>query len=193
MNNIKIFFYALIDPRTEKIRYIGRTNNIKYRFTKHIYYAKKNTFPNSHKDNWIRILLSEGLKPKMKVIDEIINEGDLYITREIELIAKYKNEGCDLTNMDKGGTGWEFGNQIAKGNHHTEEHKKYMSELHKGKNNPMYGKPSPLTGKKFTDEHRKKLSAAKKDFVPWNKGKTGLQVAWNKGLKQNKIRNEKCI
>lgn len=37
------------------------------------------------------------------------------------------------------------------------------------------------TGKKFSEEHRQKLSAAKKGKEPWNKGKKGLQKGWNKG------------
>lgn len=38
------------------------------------------------------------------------------------------------------------------------------------------------TGKKFSEEHRQKLSAAKKGKEPWNKGKKGLQKGWNKGM-----------
>lgn len=38
-------------------------------------------------------------------------------------------------------------------------------------------------GKKLSEEHRKNLSKAGKGRTPWNKGKKGEQVAWNKGLK----------
>lgn len=33
-----------------------------------------------------------------------------------------------------------------------------------------------------TEEHSKNISLAKKGSIPWNKGKSGVQVAWNKGL-----------
>jgi hypothetical protein len=35
--------------------------------------------------------------------------------------------------------------------------------------------------RKFTEEHKKKLSEAHLGQIPWNKGKTGLQVSWLKG------------
>ena len=39
-----------------------------------------------------------------------------------------------------------------------------------------------LKGKKASTETRKKQSLAKIGITPWNKGKKGLQTAWNKGL-----------
>ena len=45
-----------------------------------------------------------------------------------------------------------------KGHKHTEEYKKLMSEKHSGKNNPMYGKPSPMLGITMGDDSRKKMS-----------------------------------
>lgn len=37
--------------------------------------------------------------------------------------------------------------------------------------------------RKFTEEHKRKLSEAHKGQIPWSKGKKGLWVAWNKGEK----------
>jgi len=34
----------------------------------------------------------------------------------------------------------------------------------------------------FTDEHKKNISKARMGKAPWNKGKKGVQGAWNKGL-----------
>lgn len=47
------------------------------------------------------------------------------------------------------------------GKHHSEEAKRRISESHMGKKNPMYGRI-------FTEEHREKLSEAKKGKLPNN-------------------------
>jgi hypothetical protein len=45
-----------------------------------------------------------------------------------------------------------------------------------------------IRGRHYDPEHRRAISEGKKKFhhnrgrIPWNKGKTGLQTAWNKGL-----------
>tara|TARA_R100001530_G_C4307123_1_gene151997 strand:+ start:706 stop:1263 length:558 start_codon:yes stop_codon:yes gene_type:complete len=44
-------------------------------------------------------------------------------------------------------------------------------------------------GKKLSKTHCKKLSLAKQNYIPWNKGLKGGQVAWNKGKKLSK---EQC-
>jgi hypothetical protein len=60
-----------------------------------------------------------------------------------------------------------------------------------GKNNPMFGKhlseetkrklSEMFKGRFVSEETRKKMSIGLKGRTPWNKGKTGLQVGWNKG------------
>ena len=45
----------------------------------------------------------------------------------------------------------------------TEEEKAARSERAKGENNPMYGRVSPMAGKTFTDEHKRKISEALKN------------------------------
>src|SRR3989304_2761683 len=79
---VVIYFYILKDPMTGKIRYLGYTNNTKRRLYKHIYHARKNTYPNSHKDNWIRMLLGKGVEPILEVIDSIRNVRDEYVLKE---------------------------------------------------------------------------------------------------------------
>ena len=45
------------------------------------------------------------------------------------------------------------------------------------------GIPSWSKGKKLSDEHKKNLSIAHIGQIAWNKGKKGVQEAWNKGLR----------
>lgn len=44
------------------------------------------------------------------------------------------------------------------------------------------GCKSPNKGKTFSAAYRAKLSAAHLGQTPWNKGKKGVQAAWNKGI-----------
>lgn len=55
----------------------------------------------------------------------------------------------------------------------TEEEKKRRSERVRGEKNPMYGVPSPMRGRTFSKEHRKKMSeSGKKVDRHWLRGGT---------------------
>jgi hypothetical protein len=59
----------------------------------------------------------------------------------------------------------------------TEETKKKISEAKKGKKKTDEHRKKlavAAKGRKHTDETKKKMSEAKKDNIPWNKGKTGV-------------------
>ena len=83
--------------------------------------------------------------------------------KEIELINKYKTANKKYGyNMCEGGN-------LTTGYQHTIEAKEKMSEMKKnlynGINNPMYGKKgilAPMYGKHLTEEHKRKISQAKK-------------------------------
>ena len=132
--------YVLIDPRTDKVRYVGKANNVPQRYKAHLNRARKHQI---HKANWIKQLRILGLKPIVEVIDVVpINEWTYW---ETYWIAQMKAWGFDLLNYTLGGDGTTFANQtsfkkghkIWLGKHHSEETKKKI-----GDNNWMKGKPS---------------------------------------------------
>ncbi len=70
----------------------------------------------------------------------------------------------------------------SRGKHNSQETRKKISENHadiSGSNNPMWGK-------KFSKEHRDKISKANKGKIAWNKGKK-----WSEEVKQKISKSEK--
>jgi len=102
----KVIIYVLIDPRTNMVRYVGKTTNIKKRLNKHINESKRST--KSHKKAWINGLLRLDLLPTIKVIDEVsIDEWQFW---EMYWISQMKALGFRLTNHTNGGEGVNIGN-----------------------------------------------------------------------------------
>lgn len=102
MEKSKYYIYSLIDPNTNEIRYIGKTNNPDNRLKRHLQSCYLEKYDkNTYKSNWIKSLLRENKNPIM----EIIEECDLSTVnqREIYWIDKMKNDGFKLTNLSEGG------------------------------------------------------------------------------------------
>jgi len=90
--------YALVDPRTNEIRYVGRTiNKPKIRFAGHI-----SQLTESHKSRWIRQLIGKQLLPVLAVLET----GDGHSGEaEKRWIRDLRAVGCNLTNSTDGGDG----------------------------------------------------------------------------------------
>lgn len=96
----KTFIYTLSDPNTNKIRYVGKSNFPEKRYYNHIHNCNRTP---THKNNWIKSLIKENLKPILNIIDEVpMDNWQMY---EIEWISKIRKEGHDLTNISDGGSG----------------------------------------------------------------------------------------
>lgn len=68
-----LFVYALCDPVTAEVRYVGLTYNPAKRLGEHISEAKKIHEPwhSAPKNRWLRSLIARGHKPKMVVLEEV--------------------------------------------------------------------------------------------------------------------------
>jgi len=132
----KVFIYALLDPITKNIKYIGKTEyTLEKRFKEHLKDGNKKTY----KNKWINSLYNKGLTPEIILIEEV-NEN-IWKEKEIFYISLFRSMGSKLTNISKGGEG---GGSI--GYKHTKEWKE-AQKLRLIKRN----KEKPL-GKEFYEE-----------------------------------------
>jgi hypothetical protein len=101
------FIYALVDPRNQTIRYIGKSVRPKIRLATHL--APSSLKKPSHKNHWIKCLLELGLKPIMEIIGEIDYRDDWTIQekRWIASIRSLAPGYPPLTNDADGGEGIE--------------------------------------------------------------------------------------
>lgn len=89
--------YALVDPRTKEVRYVGKTSQpLQIRLNQH---WNTRTHRNNHKECWLRNLEKEKLKPFIRVLEEC--PEDLWQEREIYWMTQFDN----LTNTCEGGGG----------------------------------------------------------------------------------------
>jgi len=147
-----VYIYALIDPRDERVRYVGQAVNPARRYRDHL--AQKNT--STRKRDWIDELILLGLAPIIKVIEQC-QKGNVD-KREIHWIAHHRNLNTDLLNVLDGGA-WQ--GLWA----HTDETKKKISDARKGRTFTEETRKKisdGLKGRTLTDETKKRISDAKK-------------------------------
>jgi hypothetical protein len=98
--NKTVHIYALVDPNTREVRYVGKANDLGARMHLHL---KSNTHHNAAKNRWIASLLAEGLKPVVTVIEMV--SFSKWQERERFWIAEFRRRGAVLTNTLPGGNG----------------------------------------------------------------------------------------
>lgn len=146
------YIYALTEPDTGEIRYIGKSIRPLGRLADHCNDPSK-----THRTNWIQSLLSNGKRPGMVVLEEVA-DGDRWQDVERAWIARGRSAGWRLTNCTSGGDGvsdlppesrerivaaWRGRKHrpesLAKmsisnrGRVHTEDHKRRMGEIMTGR------------------------------------------------------------
>lgn len=140
--------YALIDPRTGCIRYVGKTiSTIERRLSTHISYAKKGVHTKCAR--WIKGLIDAGLRPDTMLL-AVANDDWAEVERH--WIAKFRYDGLDLLNHTAGGEGM---NEYS----HTPESRARMSEAQKLR---FSIKPSQLKGRSRPPEVRQKCSESQR-------------------------------
>lgn len=100
----KYLIYGLVDPRTEAIRYIGKSCNGMYRPDDHGR-DKKLAVDHTYKGNWIRQLKAAGLMYSIVILEDVSHAPDTLADAEIKWIAYGRQQGWPLTNHTNGGEG----------------------------------------------------------------------------------------
>lgn len=164
------FIYALKDPETRRIRYIGKADSLKKRLAGHL--ADKYR---CHRTNWISELKSRGLLPEMEVL--LIVPDSEWAEWEITFIASARAMGMDLTNETLGGDGPWSG-------------RKQPPEMIAKRVAKITGRPSKLRGRPQTPEHRAAISASLTG-VPKSKEHSEKVGRAHRGRKQSEEHREK--
>lgn len=99
----RFLVYALIDPRNDLVRYIGKSTTGMRRPRSHKYLSNLRN-EKTHKANWIRSLVHQGLQPAITVLETFDSEASLSDAERF-WIAQGRGLGWHLTNATKGGDG----------------------------------------------------------------------------------------
>lgn len=157
-----VYIYALCDPKTNSIRYIGKSIRPKERYTNHL-----NDNSKTHKVNWINSLKSKGLKPTM-IILQTLAENEDWQQAERDWIKRAKENGWNLVNSTDGGDG-------------------VLNVSGEGKERML----KAWKGRKHKPETLEKLSASSKGRVKSEKSKlilsekmVGREITWKDKLKE---------
>jgi len=95
-----VYIYVLIDPRTDEVRYVGKSNDPKVRYRNHANHTKNKK---SHKEMWVKQLQSLGMKPVLFVVEE--TDEDHWRERERWWQLHFEELGANLTNLNDCGYG----------------------------------------------------------------------------------------
>jgi GIY-YIG catalytic domain len=87
--------YALLDPRTNAVRYIGQTSQPQNRQRQH----RSRNRGNRPKEAWMLELRALGLEPQMRILEEVA-ETEFVMEREHRWLLQYIHDGADLLNLE---------------------------------------------------------------------------------------------
>lgn len=85
------YIYALIDPNTDEVRYVGKANQPERRLSQHIQHPT-----NTAMQAWLGELQTSDQQPVLEIL-EVVTDGN-WIEREARLIWRYREMGYDLLN-----------------------------------------------------------------------------------------------
>jgi hypothetical protein len=170
------FIYALKDPDSGEVRYVGKSDCPEERLTSHLWHCHRTP---TKKNNWLRKLLRENKRPNLDILDEVPYVE--WPSWEVAYIEFFKSEGYRLVNGTLGGDHLWAGElhpwfnksgaaHPAFGLKRSEETKNKIRLAISGEKHHAFGKvlseehknriSNSMRGRSFSPEHRQKLSFA---------------------------------
>lgn len=163
--NNRWFIYALLDPRTAAVRYVGKSVNPRRRLQSHC--SAKAVAKQTHTACWLRSLLDVGLSPSLVIIDG--GRGNGHAAAERAWIAEYRRRGAHLTNHSDGGEcelSAEFRAKLSA----SQMGRKMSPEA-------IEKSAAKRRGKKLGSEARRHMSEARKGYQPSEEHRQKLSEA----------------
>lgn len=157
--------YALCDPFTKAVRYVGKANDLVSRMRGHKWESRNGDI-RTRKANWLRSLNAE---PLIKILEEVSLEH--WERAERWWIKQMRESGEDLVNFAEGGQ-----TSPVEGIGHSEISKEKMRAA-AIRNHAI---PPSRKGVKVTDEQKLKLSATHKKL----RTRPPSSGGWNKGTRK---------
>lgn len=145
-----MFIYALADPDTFEIRYVGKAVDFKRRYWQH--QRPIEVRRNVYRAKWIKSILKRGMRPIPIFLESVTEQT--WREAEVRWIASLREQGCRLTNIDRGGEGGTPPEFVS------EETRRKLSEAMKGRRpseEAMRRSREYWTGRKLSAEHIEKL------------------------------------
>lgn len=154
MAEAKNIVYGLKDPRTEEVRYIGKSVHGIRRAKAHL--CPSNLSKVNHKNHWIKQLIAENLTYEIVILETCLDEASVLVA-EVKWIAIGRGAGWKLTNATDGGEG-------CSGLVVSDEGRAKMSAAHVGKKwtaESIARRSATVRGRKWSSERRAKSANIK--------------------------------
>lgn len=132
LSQIRVKIYAMVDPDTNEIRYVGKTaHSLEKRLRGHKSDAFSTHKTHSHRRHWIKSIYDRGSTPIMLELEEVlVSEWE---EAERFWIAYFRFLGARLVNSAPGGIGCVGVDINGKGLPKSEDHRRKIGEANRGR------------------------------------------------------------
>lgn len=152
-----VYVYGLFDPKTQLLRYVGKTSQRLGRRVRAHTFRARGLHSQAHNDQWLRSL---GTEPLVAILG-LFTDAE-WEAAERAWIRDARAAGNDLTNVTPGGDGHA-------GWHHTDEAKAKISQGTRGRKTPAHvvaARAEFHRGRKRTPETCQRISDALRALPP---------------------------